>query len=247
MQRDPAVSALAAAWGGAAVFAASLVWFVYCYLVRFDTLDAAIAVPTNTSAFLWPAGVDVLMFSVFALHHSVFARSSARAYVLAAVPAHVERSLYTWIASVLFLIVCTLWQPVPGTLYRLAGPWRTVAYAVQLLGLLLTVHASRKLDVLDLAGVRPVQRAVRGDPPDHVPLETRGIYGFVRHPLYFAWAVFVFAAPDMTATRAVFAIASTAYLAIAIPWEERALIATFGDAYRAYQRSVRWRMVPGLY
>ena len=247
MKREPAVSALAFAWAGAALFAASLVWFVYSYVVRFDTLHAASGVPTVPRAWLRPAALDVLLFSLFALHHSVFARTGAKAFVLTMLPPYLERSVYTWIASALFLLVCSLWQPVPRTLYRLDGAARAAAFALQALGLVLTVHASHRLDTLDLAGVRLVQRARRGEPPAHVPLETRGIYGFVRHPLYFAWALFVFAAPDMTGTRLVFAIVSTAYLAVAIPWEERALVAAFGDDYRAYQRRVRWRMVPGLY
>lgn len=234
------------AWGGSALFAASLVWFLYCYLVRFDTIAGASAVPTEAGAFL-PAAADVLLFSAFALHHSVFAREHAKSYVRRLVPALLERSFYTWVASVLFLLVCTYWQTVPGTVYRLEGIWRPIGYAVQLLGLILTVRASQMLDVLDLSGVRTVQRAQLGTAPAHVPLETTGLYGFVRHPLYFAWALFVFGTPDMTGTRAVFAVVSTAYLALAIPWEERALIATFGDAYHAYRRRVRWRMVPGVY
>ena len=51
----------------------------------------------------------------------------------------------------------------------------------------------------------------------------------------------------MTATRLTFAVISTAYLALAIPWEERSLVRTFGPAYTAYQTQVRWRMLPGLY
>jgi protein-S-isoprenylcysteine O-methyltransferase Ste14 len=51
----------------------------------------------------------------------------------------------------------------------------------------------------------------------------------------------------MTLGRFTFALVSTAYLALAIPWEERSLVATFGPEYREYQRQVRWRMVPGLY
>jgi len=69
----------------------------------------------------------------------------------------------------------------------------------------------------------------------------------VRHPLYFAWVLLVFGAPVMTATRATFAIASTAYLALAIPWEERSLIDLFGEQYEEYRRQVRWRMIPGIY
>jgi protein-S-isoprenylcysteine O-methyltransferase Ste14 len=78
-------------------------------------------------------------------------------------------------------------------------------------------------------------------------LKTTGLYGFVRHPLYFAWLLFVFGAPDMTMTRFSFALISTLYLAVAIPFEERGLIETFGPAYASYRRKVRWRMLPGIW
>ena len=112
----------------------------------------------------------------------------------------------------------------PARSTSLHGPLRSSATRCRLAGLLLTIRSSAALDVLDLAGVRQVQRARDGAPPRHVALETRGLYGFVRHPLYFAWALMVFGAPDMTATRATFAIVSTGYLALAIPWEERSLM-----------------------
>jgi protein-S-isoprenylcysteine O-methyltransferase Ste14 len=249
--RPPRRSALVVAWTGAVLFAASLVWFVYCYLVRFGR-------PVPPGAALSPVLVNVLLFSAFALHHSVLARSRAKQTVRQIVPAELERSLYTWVASLLFLAVCTWWQPVPGVLYQLDGPWRIGAWAVQLLGILLTLRASNALDVLDLAGVRTVQRSLAGvrtvlrsgvtaAPAEHPPLTTRGLYGFVRHPLYFAWALFVFATPTMTGTHAAFAIISTAYLMIAIPWEERGLVETFGQQYEVYRRSVKTRMIPWVY
>jgi protein-S-isoprenylcysteine O-methyltransferase Ste14 len=136
---------------------------------------------------------------------------------------------------------------VPGQLYQLNGPAAGAGYAVQLVAILLTARSSARLDVLDLAGVRPFLAARTGAPPEHVPLVTTGLYGFVRHPLYFAWMLLVFAAPQMTMTRLTFAMLSTAYLAIAIPFEERALVRGFGPRYREYQRRVRWRMLPGVY
>jgi methanethiol S-methyltransferase len=228
------------AWTGAALFLFSLLWAIYQYQIGFDARPARVS--------LLPAVTfDVALFSLFALHHSLLARSSAKRFVTQRAPAELERSLYTWTASLLFILVCTFWQPVPGTLYVLHGPWRALAYLAQTAGLILTIRSSAALDVLDLAGVRQVQRAVHGSLPRHVALETTGLYGFVRHPLYFAWALMVFASPQMTATRLTFAIVSTMYLAIAIPWEERSLVQTFGEEYEAYRQQVRWRMFPGVY
>ena len=234
--------ALVIAWTGATLFAASLAWFVDRYLFRFGQ-------PAPAGPTVVPVITNVLLFSAFALHHSVLARSGAKRAMHQVAPPELERSLYTWVASLLFLAVCTWWLAVPGVLYQLTGPWRVVGFAGQLAGLVLTIRASHALDVLDLAGVRPVltragsHHAVRQSPP----LTTRGLYGFVRHPLYFAWALFVFSAPTMTSTRASFAIISTAYLIIAIPWEERGLIATFGQEYQASRRRVTSRMIPWVY
>jgi protein-S-isoprenylcysteine O-methyltransferase Ste14 len=158
-----------------------------------------------------------------------------------------ERSLYTWVATLLFVLVCALWQAMPRELYHLEGLAAAPGYAVQVAGILLTARGAARLDVLDLAGVRPLLDARGGRPREHVPLETRGVYGFVRHPLYFGWALLVFGAPHMTCTRLTFAVISTAYLAVAIPFEERSLSRVFGGEYEAYKRQVRWRMLPGIY
>lgn len=246
---DHRPTAFAIAWAGTAAFAASLLWFLYAYQVRFGDPGAATAsaVPRSGDSAAGAVLVNLLLFTLFAVHHSVLARTGAKRVVHAIVPPELERSLYTWVASLLFAAVCWWWRPVPGTLYRLDGIARVLAYGLQLAGLALTIQASRRLDVLDLSGVRAVQRAAHAAPPRHVPLETGGLYGVVRHPLYFAWALLVFAAPDMTATRFTFAAISTLYLALAIPLEERALLETFGPAYEDYRRRVRSRMIPGLY
>jgi protein-S-isoprenylcysteine O-methyltransferase Ste14 len=239
----PPAAALLFAWCGAAVFALSLLYFLYSYLVRFG-------VRLEHGPRTAPALVDAALFTVFALHHSILARPSLKARVRRAIHPPLERSLYTWVASLLFLLVCWLWQPVPGELYRLTGPAAIAGWTVQAAGLLLTARSSARLGVLELAGVTPVRaaRAPGSRPlPEPAPLETRGLYGLVRHPLYFAWVLFVFAAPVMTMTRFVFAAVSTAYLALAIPFEERSLLQSFGPEYAAYRTRVRWRMLPGIY
>lgn len=228
------------AWLGAAAFVASLAYFLFAYVVTFGET-------APPEARLAPIAIDVALFSLFALHHSCFARTPLKAAVRAALSPAMERTLYTWISSLLFAMVCWAWQPVPGVLYSVPPPWLWLGFAVQAAGIAVTAAGSRVLDVLDLAGVRPVLQARRGTPAPHVPLQTDGLYGFVRHPVYLGWLLFVFGTPHMTMTRLVFALTSSAYLALAIPWEERGLIQVFGPDYEQYQQRVPWRMLPYVY
>lgn len=230
----------AVAWTGALLFAGSLALFLYVYLVRFSEMPAP-------GPVVVPILMDLALFSVFAVHHSLFARTGLKVRIRTFAPPALERSLYTSVASILFIAVCLLWVPVPGVLYRLEGFWYWTAVSVQIAGVLFTFFGSKAIDVLDLAGVRAVLRERGGQRDAHVPLTTSGVFGIVRHPLYFGWTLLVFGAPHMTATRLVFAVISTAYLAMAIPWEERSLVETFGSDYETYRANVRWRMIPGIY
>lgn len=229
-------AALAFAWAGAALFGASIAVSAHAYLVSFGR-------PATPDPVLPAMTANIALFSMFALHHSVFARQRVRAWMARLVPPGLERAVYVWVASALFLVVCLNWRPVPGVLYSLTGTLALPGYIVQAAGLLLTMRSAAALGVGDLAGVR----LMSGHGDVVPPLKRSGLYGFVRHPLYLAWLLMVFGAPHMTMTRFVFAVVSTMYLAAAVPLEERGLIRAFGDDYRAYRRQVRWRMVPGIY
>lgn len=224
------------AWTGALLFLLSLLSFVVVYGWR-------LRVPApGPAAAAWRDALDnLLLFTIFALHHSVMARTGAKAWITRLVPPELERSVYVWIASLLFLIVCWLWQPLPGVVWEVRPPASFALILVQLLGVVLTLRAARLVGVWDLAGVKQ---------PDHTrPVEftTTGPFGLVRHPIYLGWVVIVFATPVMTTSRLLFAVISTAYLVAAIPLEERSLVEAFGDKYRAYQHRMRWRLIPGVW
>jgi protein-S-isoprenylcysteine O-methyltransferase Ste14 len=144
------------------------------------------------------------------------------------------------VASVLFIATCLAWRPIAGVVYRVPPPWAWAVGAVQLAGGILTLDAARRIDVRVLAGLRP-------EPAQADDLVARGTYRLVRHPIYLGWVLLVWAASDMTTGRLVFAAISTAYLVVAVPFEERSLRRRFGPSYDAYRRQVRWRIVPGLY
>ena len=97
---------------------------------------------------------DALLFTIFATHHSVFAREPVKRGVARLVPDRLLRSSYVWIASLLLMSVCGLWQADRRRVYDVGG-WRAAAHAaVQVAGLLLIASAVRKIDALELAGIR---------------------------------------------------------------------------------------------
>jgi protein-S-isoprenylcysteine O-methyltransferase Ste14 len=225
--------------GGGVAFVGSLSYFAVSYGRRFD------APPSQSGDTAAPILVDLLLFTVFALHHSVFARGPLKAWIRRTVSPSLERSVYVWLASVLFVITCLYWQPVAGTAWHITGAAALVMTSLQVLGGVWCVVTARRLDVFELAGIRQVFGMPAHDTPP--ALDTRGPYAFVRHPIYFGWLLLVWFAPWMNGTRLVFAAVSTFYLAIAIPLEERELVKVFGSAYKDYRRQVRWRMLPGVY
>jgi len=66
----------------------------------------------------------------------------------------------------------------------------------------------------------------------------RFLYSFARHPLLLGFVIAFWATPKMTLGHLVFAIGTTAFILIAIQFEERDMANIHGDAYREYKREV---------
>ena len=67
---------------------------------------------------------------------------------------------------------------------------------------------------------------------------TPGLYKLVRHPLYVGWLFAFWMTPTMTLAHLVFAIVTTAYILVAIQFEEHDMVREFGDTYEEYRRQV---------
>jgi protein-S-isoprenylcysteine O-methyltransferase Ste14 len=239
MPSSPASRAFAA--GGAIVFVLAFVaggW-------RFVALGS----PPAEGPLVPAALVNVVLFGIFALHHSVLARESVKAWVVRTVSPALERPTYVWVASLLFIGMCAAWRPIAGVVYRVPPPWAWLVGGLQLTGGILTIDAARRIDLRVLSGLAlpPDASAPTPSVDDNQPLVAVGGYRLVRHPIYLGWVLLVWATSDMTLGRLVFAAVSTAYLVAAVPFEERSLRRRFGASYDDYRRQVRWRIVPGLY
>jgi protein-S-isoprenylcysteine O-methyltransferase Ste14 len=218
-------------WLGGALFVLSLAFCAWSYVVVMGRLAPATG---------WTAlAIDAALLTLFAFHHSLFAREPVKDVIARMIPADLVRSFYVWIASTLLILVCALWRSIGSELYTVRGLLAIVVVSVQLGGLWITARSAARINPLELAGIRP--------PSPSRGLQVGGPYQWVRHPLYLGWMLMVFATPHMTGDRLTFAAITTGYLMVAIPWEERSLRRTFGDSYARYMRAVKWRMIPFIY
>lgn len=231
--RSPVARLIATA--GSIAFLLSGLWMVVAYVTAFGVVHGP-----WTPARGWPALVhNTLLLAAFAAHHSLFARARLKAWVAGIVSEDLERPAYVWASSLLFSLMIWRWEPVPGVAWAISGVLSLPLTLVQIAGVVLTGYAATQLGVLRLAGVRQAT--------ERPALRDVGLYGFVRHPIYFAWLLMVWPAATMTGSRLLFAVVTTAYLVVAVPLEERSLRRDFGPDYGRYCRAVRWRMLPGVY
>ena len=222
---------------GAALAGASLAWCGY----RFAT---AFGVPASGPLRAADVGWNAALLAAFALHHSALARLPLRRWVAARLTPPIERSLYVWTASLLLAGVVTWWRPLPGVVWTASSPLSWGLAGLQAAGMGLAAWSAALGGGLELVGLRPSPPQADGAGG---PFTTRGPYGRVRHPLYAGALLLLLAATPMTTTRLVLAGLLTAYVLAAIPLEERSLRATAPDAWDAYARRVRYRLIPGVF
>ncbi len=174
---------------------------------------------------------------------SLWAKGRARRW-FGALADRTYRLLYNIFAVVSFLPVLVLVGSLPDrTLYSIPYPWilatsvgQLAAVAALLLGLLHT-------DVWSFLGFRQlVQPEIAGET---ARLVLKGLYRWVRHPLYTAGLVFIWLTPVMTVNLLAMNLGLTIYIVVGALFEERKLLHEFGQAYADYQRRTPM-LIPGL-
>lgn len=226
--------------------------FIYgmlCYAIFFATFLYAIGfiggfgVPvTIDSGPTLPLGrallIDVLLLGLFAVQHSVMARPAFKRWWTRYVPKPAERSTYVLFSSLLLIALFACWQPIGGVVWSVQDPlMRGLLYGIFALGWLTVLIATFLINHFDLFGLRQVWLYLTGRPYTQLRFGTPWLYRHVRHPLYVGWLMAFWATPHMTAAHLLFAVATTAYILIAIRFEEHDLQAIHPE-YADYRRRV---------
>lgn len=223
---------------GVVCYLAFLVTFLYAigFLGNFGvpkSIDSGPLVP-----FTQALAINFALLGLFALQHSVMARPWFKKAWTRIVPTPVERSTYVLLSSVALLLLFWKWQPMGGVIWNVSStPGRLALEVLFAFGWLTVLVTTFLINHFDLFGLRQVWLHLLGRPYTEIGFRTPGPYRFVRHPLYVGWLLVFWSAPVMTIAHLVFAIATTAYILIAIQFEERDLAQSFGE-YDEYRHQV---------
>jgi protein-S-isoprenylcysteine O-methyltransferase Ste14 len=155
------------------------------------------------------------------------------------VPTDMERSTFVLFASLALAMVCWQWRALPQPIWSIEDPIAAKAllvvswagWGVVLLSTFLISH-------FHLFGLSQGFARLLGRKLPEPAFATPFLYKWLRHPIYAGFILAFWAAPHMSLGHLFFAVATTGYIFVGIWFEERDLIAYFGDRYLQYRTSV---------
>jgi methanethiol S-methyltransferase len=234
-----------------------LVYGAGTYLLFLATFLYAIAfvggflVPTQLDA---PArgsipaalAVDASLLAVFALQHSIMARRWFKERWTQIIPWAIERSTYVLCASAALLLLFWQWRPIGIPVWIVENDLgRAVIWTLFAVGWGTVLVVTFLINHFDLFGLRQVWLPLIGKPYTPVAFRKPLPYRVVRHPLYLGFLLAFWMTPHMTLAHLFFALATTAYIVLAIQFEEQDLLAEHGTEYARYRAQVPM-LVPGM-
>jgi protein-S-isoprenylcysteine O-methyltransferase Ste14 len=182
--------------------------------------------------------IDTALLGLFAVQHSVMARPAFKRAWTRIVPEEAERSTFVLFASAALALLLWQWRPAPQIVWSVDDPvWAGVIRVVSWSGWALLLASTFLISHFHLFGLsQGFSRILKRGQPD-LAFVTPLFYRWIRHPLYLGFILAFWAAPRMSLGHLFFAVATTGYILIGVWFEERDLVAQFGERYLRYRET----------
>ena len=150
-------------------------------------------------------------------------------------------------SGIVTVIAIYFWQPIPGMVWEVQnlvaqnGLWS--AYA---LGWTYLFTASFVTNHFELMGLRQVYLYFTNKPYTSLPLTSKFMYRYSRHPMMLGFLIGMWCIPVMSLSHFLMSALLTLYFFIGVFYEERDLIRNFGEIYKRYKKEIA-AFIPRLY
>jgi len=212
--------------------------YLLLFIGPWDLLPSHIDDPAR-SAPLYAAGIDMVLILLFALQHSIMARSRFKQWLLRWLPAPAERSSYVLVSGLLVLALLVFWQPLPAPVWHLQQPLAAgLLCALYVAGWTLAVIASFIINHFELFGLQQGWLHLRRQAEPARRFSERSFYRLVRHPIQLGTLIGLWATPTMSVGHLLLASGLSLYTFIGLYFEEKDLLLTLGRDYADYRQRV---------
>ncbi len=215
------------------------------FVEAFDRLPThvdkgAVAAPATAAL------VDVLLIALFGIQHSVMARRGFKQGWTRIVPPPLERAVFCLASAGALVLLFAFWHPIAGSLWSVEDPTLRISlYALSFVGWGILFVSTFLINHFELFGLQQAWLHFRGSTAAPPKFHTPMFYRWVRHPLYTGFLIAFWSTPDMTYGHLLLASGFSVYIFVGIAYEEKDLLAHFGETYADYRRKVGM-VIPGL-
>lgn len=179
----------------------------------------------------------ILSWAIFYSLHTALAASKLKRFLQARWPQQMKwyRLFYSILSTVLIIgiVVQAVFLPQQG-LFGKTPESNYIGYMLAAVGVIILNRSLKKISLRIFVGLSNEETS------NHEPLQISDIYSFVRHPLYLG-LLFIFVGYFLVSGNVgalIHLACLVIYLPIGIYFEEKNLVATYGEAYRKYQQEV---------